>query len=54
MSTEQWQELLDNNRWNNVSLRDARYDQVIHLVFIIYVEQGSFLLEGNSKLIHVH
>lgn len=32
MSTEQWQELLDNNGWNNVSLRDARYNQVIHLV----------------------
>jgi len=32
MSSEQWQELLKNNNWNNVSLRDARYDQVIHLV----------------------
>ncbi|KAJ7377283.1 hypothetical protein OS493_030094 [Desmophyllum pertusum] len=32
MSTAQWEELLNNNKWNNVSLRDARYDQVIHLV----------------------
>lgn len=32
MSTAQWEELLENNNWNNVSLRDARYDQVIHLV----------------------
>lgn len=32
MKAEQWQTLLDNNNWNNVSLRDARYDQVIHLV----------------------
>jgi len=32
MSTAQWEELLKNNNWNNVSLRDARYDQVIHLV----------------------
>ena len=32
MSTSQWEELLNNNKWNNVSLRDARYDQVIHLV----------------------
>ena len=32
MSAAQWEELLKNNNWNNVSLRDARYDQVIHLV----------------------
>ena len=32
MSSEQWDKLLENNGWNNVSLRDARYDQVIHLV----------------------
>lgn len=32
MSAAQWEELLKNNKWNNVSLRDARYDQVIHLV----------------------
>ena len=32
MSAAQWEELLENNNWNNVSLRDARYDQVIHLV----------------------
>lgn len=32
MSPGQWQVLLNNNNWNNVSLRDARYDQVIHLV----------------------
>ena len=32
MSAAQWEELLQNNNWNNVSLRDARYDQVIHLV----------------------
>lgn len=32
MSSEQWERLLKNNNWNNVTLRDARYDQVIHLV----------------------
>ena len=32
MSAAEWEKLLTNNDWNNVSLRDARYDQVIHLV----------------------
>ena len=43
MSTAQWEELLKNNNWNNVSLRDARYDQVIHLVREkSFIDQFSF------------
>jgi hypothetical protein len=32
MSGEQWVNLLDFNSWNEVHLRDQRYDAVIHLV----------------------
>ena len=32
MTPEQWVNVLDLNDWNEVHLRDQRYDAVIHLV----------------------
>ena len=31
LSEELWQTVLDETGWNNIQLRDNRYDQVIHL-----------------------
>jgi len=32
MKPEHWVEMRRENRWNNVELRDGRYNQVIHMV----------------------
>lgn len=52
MKAEQWQTLLDNNNWNNVSLRDARYDQVIHLVSWS-IEQGIIQVQSYFTSINL-
>lgn len=49
MSSEQWQELLNDNNWNNVSLRDARYDQVIHLVSFTVRHDSLLLIYRNNQ-----
>lgn len=49
MKAEQWQTLLDNNNWNNVSLRDARYDQVIHLVTAAQGAEEFYTLANNHS-----
>ncbi|XP_074636078.1 TRPL translocation defect protein 14-like isoform X3 [Acropora palmata] len=49
MKAEQWQTLLDNNNWNNVSLRDARYDQVIHLVTAAQGAEDFYTLANNHS-----
>ncbi|PFX25628.1 TRPL translocation defect protein 14-like [Stylophora pistillata] len=48
MSSEQWDKLLENNGWNNVSLRDARYDQVIHLVSAAQGAEDFYTLANNN------
>jgi len=32
MSPEQWKQILADNDWNEVDLRDSRYNQVVHMV----------------------
>ena len=32
MELSLWQKILKSNGWNNVTLRDERYNQVLHLV----------------------
>jgi len=32
MKSEHWAEMCRKNKWNNVDLRDGRYNQVIHMV----------------------
>lgn len=29
---EGWENIISNNNWNNVELRDNRYNQIIHMV----------------------
>lgn len=48
MSAEQWDKVLKNNNWNNVSLRDARYDQVIHLVSAAQGAEDFYSLANNN------
>lgn len=31
-SEEEWQTLISEDGWDSVQLRDARYDQIIHMV----------------------
>jgi len=32
MKPKHWEEMRCRNKWNNVELRDGRYNQVIHMV----------------------
>jgi len=32
MTPEHWARMKETNKWNNVELRDGRYNQVIHMV----------------------
>ena len=32
VTEKQWSKLLASNKWNNVELRDTRYNQIIHMV----------------------
>lgn len=47
MSSEEWQRLLSNNDLNNVTLRDARYDQVIHLVSAAEGAEEFYITSNN-------
>lgn len=44
---ETWEALLDFNEWNEVALRDRRYDAVIHLVSAADGAQEFYTLENN-------
>ncbi|KAL9981196.1 hypothetical protein ACROYT_G009867 [Oculina patagonica] len=48
MSAAQWEKFLKSNNWNNVSLRDARYDQVIHLVSAALGAEDFYTLANNK------
>ncbi|CAB4034118.1 Hypothetical predicted protein, partial [Paramuricea clavata] len=48
LTKEQWQTLLKKNDWNNVKLRDERYNQVIHLVTAAKGAEAFYQL-GNNK-----
>lgn len=32
ITKEKWEQIMKNNHWNNVELRDNRYNQIIHMV----------------------
>ena len=40
MSAEQWSEMMADNGWNEVELRDARYNQVVHMMSIADASTG--------------
>lgn len=43
-----WQGVLDKNNWNEVALRDQRYDAVIHLVTTAIGAPQFYTLENNA------
>ncbi|XP_046840269.1 TRPL translocation defect protein 14-like [Xenia sp. Carnegie-2017] len=49
LSKEKWEYLLKKNGWNNVKLRDERYNQVIHLVTAAKGAEEFYQLENNSS-----
>lgn len=32
VSKEKWEKMMKDNNWNNVELRDNRYNQIVHMV----------------------
>jgi len=40
MTAEQWNEMMTDNDWNEVELRDSRYNQVVHMVSIADASTG--------------
>jgi len=40
MTPEQWNEMMRDNDWNEVELRDSRYNQVVHMVSIADASTG--------------
>jgi len=40
MSADQWNEMMADNGWNEVELRDSRYNQVVHMVSIADASTG--------------
>eukprot|EP00741_Cyanophora_paradoxa_P004301 tig00000792_g4175.t1 len=48
MATSMWNALLDENGWNVVSLRDRRYEAVIHLVTSAFGAEQFYTLSNNA------
>ena len=40
MTPEQWNQMMADNDWNEVELRDSRYNQVVHMVSIADASTG--------------
>jgi len=40
MTTEQWNQMMEDNGWNEVELRDSRYNQVVHMMSIADASTG--------------
>lgn len=54
LSADQWKQLMSENGWNDVALRDSRYNQVIHMVSLAASEDklsnGYFATHGAVDL----
>lgn len=48
LSTDAWQAVLDENNWTTVSLRDRRYDAVIHLMTAAKGAEKFYTLANNA------
>lgn len=48
MDQETWQTVLDESNWNQVYLRDKRYDAVIHMVTAADGAPEFYTLENNQ------
>ena len=40
MTAEQWHRMMEDGGWNEVELRDARYNQVVHMMSIADASTG--------------
>ena len=40
MTAEQWNQMMVDNDWNEVELRDSRYNQVVHMMSIADASTG--------------
>lgn len=52
MTEKLWTEMLEENNWNVVALRDQRYDSVLHLVTAADGAKEFYTLE-NNKVRHI-
>lgn len=48
ISNEQWEDILQRNNWNDVELRDSRYNQVIHMVSCANGAEKFYTLEDHA------
>ncbi len=49
VSAEQWQVILDQEGWNSNTLRDFRYDAVIHLVTAADGAEKFYSLDNKAR-----
>lgn len=47
-SEEEWQELITSLGYDSIQLRDARYDQVVHLMTAANGAESFYQLSNNS------
>ena len=49
VSDEQWQVILDQKGWNTNTLRDFRYDAVVHLVTAAYGAEKAYGHDNKAR-----
>jgi len=49
MESGQWEQMKQNNSWNDVELRDNRYNQVIHLVSAAKGAEAFYTTDANAR-----
>lgn len=48
ITKEQWEFMIKTNGWNNVELRDTRYDHIIHMVSAANGAEAFYTIENHS------
>ncbi|CAG7723424.1 unnamed protein product [Allacma fusca] len=48
ISSEQWERILQKNGWNEIELRDTRYNQIIHMVSAANGAEEFYTLEDHA------
>lgn len=49
ITPEKWEKMMKDNNWNNVELRDNRYNQIIHMVSAANGAEDYYSTEVNIK-----
>jgi hypothetical protein len=47
LKPEQWERMKAENRWNEIEVRDSRYNQVLHLVSAANGAEAFYCTEGH-------